>query len=338
MQAQLCNVYCHLFTLDIFREGLVCSSRFQKYLVICKCVLFGVAEECYDKDEQQAVGFSEASSTENIQVPNDFKCPISLDMMRDPAIVATGQTYDRVSITRWIEEGHCTCPKSGQKLLHTNLIPNHALRSLICQWCEKNDIPFEKPKSIPSLVPSMYTLLIYRETSPQITYTLVMEMQLIMSVCESVVCTIDMVVYKDIPAIVREANASPLGEDGLGLMGCFGNHVWGRSSAFVESMCRLPGGLDQLLSQQTRTFIQMRTSLKVVDNSGAKRVMCIQALKSRRGARLGDTIIASVKEAHARGKVKKGDVVYCVVVRAAMQRLRCDGSQIRFDDNAVVLV
>ncbi|KAH9300445.1 hypothetical protein KI387_012028, partial [Taxus chinensis] len=54
--------------------------------------------------------------------------------------------------------------------------------------------------------------LIYRETSPQITYTLVMEMQLIMSVCASVVCTIDMVVYKDILAIVREANASPLGE------------------------------------------------------------------------------------------------------------------------------
>ncbi|KAH9307291.1 hypothetical protein KI387_035202 [Taxus chinensis] len=110
----------------------------------CKCVLFGVAEECYDKDEQQAVGFTEASSTENIQVPDDFKCPISLDLMRDPEIVATGQTYDRVSITRWIEEGHCTCPKSGQKLLHTNLIPNHALRSLICQWCEKNGVPFEK--------------------------------------------------------------------------------------------------------------------------------------------------------------------------------------------------
>ncbi|KAH9331195.1 hypothetical protein KI387_003303, partial [Taxus chinensis] len=184
----------------------------QKYLVICKCVLFGFVEKCYDKDEQQGVGFSEVSSTENIQVPDDFKCPISLDLMRDPAIVATGQTYDRVSITRWIEEGHCACPKLGQKLLHMNMIPNHALRSLICQWCEKNDVPFEKPESIPSLVPSMYTLLIYRETSPQITYTLVMEMQLIMSVCESVVCTIDLGVYKDIPAIVREANASPLGE------------------------------------------------------------------------------------------------------------------------------
>ncbi|KAL6012028.1 hypothetical protein ACLOJK_002499 [Asimina triloba] len=91
-------------------------------------------------------------------------------------------------------------------------------------------------------------------------------------------------------------------------------------------------------SQQQRTFIQMRTNLKVVDNSGAKRAMCIQALKGKKGARLGDTIIASVKEAQPRGKVKKGEVVYGVVVRAAMQRGRCDGSEIRFDDNAVVLV
>ncbi|ERM99214.1 hypothetical protein AMTR_s00092p00112020 [Amborella trichopoda] len=82
----------------------------------------------------------------------------------------------------------------------------------------------------------------------------------------------------------------------------------------------------------------MRTNLKVVDNSGAKRVMCIQALKGKKGARLGDTIIASVKEAQPRGKVKKGEVVYCVVVRAAMPRGRCDGSEIKFDDNAVVLV
>lgn len=83
----------------------------------------------------------------------------------------------------------------------------------------------------------------------------------------------------------------------------------------------------------------MRTNLKVVDNSGAKRVMCIQAFKGKKkGARLGDTIIASVKEAQPRGKVKKGEVVYGVVVRAAMQRGRCDGSEIKFDDNAVVLV
>ncbi|GJS13790.1 50S ribosomal protein HLP, mitochondrial-like protein [Tanacetum coccineum] len=71
---------------------------------------------------------------------------------------------------------------------------------------------------------------------------------------------------------------------------------------------------------------------------GAKRVMCIQALKGKKGARLRDTIVASVKEAQPGGKVKKGQVVYGVVVRAAMQKGRCDGSEVKFDDNAVILV
>lgn len=70
--------------------------------------------------------------------------------------------------------------------------------------------------------------------------------------------------------------------------------------------------------QQQRTLVQMRINLMVVDNSGAKQVMCIQALKGRRGARLGDTITVSVKEAQPRGKVKKGDAVYGIVVCAAM--------------------
>ncbi|GJR52658.1 ribonuclease H-like domain, reverse transcriptase, RNA-dependent DNA polymerase [Tanacetum coccineum] len=82
----------------------------------------------------------------------------------------------------------------------------------------------------------------------------------------------------------------------------------------------------------------MRSNLKVVDNSRAKRVMCIQALKGMKGARLGDTIVASVKEAQLGGKVKKGQVVYGMVVQAAMQKGRCDGSEVKFDDHAVVLV
>ncbi|KAK4488159.1 hypothetical protein RD792_003901 [Penstemon davidsonii] len=99
--------------------------------------------------------------------------------------------------------------------------------------------------------------------------------------------------------------------------------------------------------QQQRTFIQMGTILKVVDNSGAKKVMCIQALKGRKGARLGDKVVVSLKEALSGGKVKKekgekGEkskrVYYGVVVRAAMQRGRCDGSEVKFDDNAVVLI
>ncbi|KAH6559334.1 hypothetical protein KP509_1Z013500 [Ceratopteris richardii] len=72
-------------------------------------------------------------------VPDDFRCPISLELMRDPVIVATGQTYERASIERWLE-GHRTCPKTRAVLPHTILTPNYVLRSLIEQWCETNGI------------------------------------------------------------------------------------------------------------------------------------------------------------------------------------------------------
>lgn len=72
-------------------------------------------------------------------VPNDFRCPISLELMKDPVIVATGQTYERASIERWLE-GHRTCPKTRLVLAHTVLTPNYVLRSLIEQWCEANGI------------------------------------------------------------------------------------------------------------------------------------------------------------------------------------------------------
>ncbi|KAK3229542.1 hypothetical protein Dsin_001423 [Dipteronia sinensis] len=74
-------------------------------------------------------------------IPDEFRCPISLDLMRDPVIVASGHTYDRNSISQWINSGHHTCPKSGQRLIHMALIPNYALKSLVHQWCEENNIP-----------------------------------------------------------------------------------------------------------------------------------------------------------------------------------------------------
>lgn len=76
-----------------------------------------------------------------LNIPDEFRCPISLDLMRDPVIVASGHTYDRNSITQWINSGHHTCPKSGQKLIHMALIPNYALKSLICQWCQDYNVP-----------------------------------------------------------------------------------------------------------------------------------------------------------------------------------------------------
>ncbi|CAN0909780.1 U-box domain-containing protein 1 [Linum grandiflorum] len=88
------------------------------------------------------------SSSPNI--PDEFKCPISLDLMRDPVIVASGHTYDRSSIAQWINSGHHTCPKSGQRLIHMALIPNYALKSLVHQWCQENNIPLVESSSSPS--------------------------------------------------------------------------------------------------------------------------------------------------------------------------------------------
>jgi len=87
-------------------------------------------------------------------------------------------------------------------------------------------------------------------------------------------------------------------------------------------------------------MIQMQTNLDVADNSGAKRVQCIKVLggAKRRTAGIGDIIVVSVKEAIPRGRVKKGDVVQAVIVRTAKEVRRQDGSSIRFDRNAAVLI
>ena len=87
-------------------------------------------------------------------------------------------------------------------------------------------------------------------------------------------------------------------------------------------------------------MIQMQTNLDVADNSGAKRVMCIKVLggSKRRYATIGDTIVVSVKEAIPKGRVKKGQVMKAIVVRVAKAISRADGSQIRFDRNAAVLI
>lgn len=87
-------------------------------------------------------------------------------------------------------------------------------------------------------------------------------------------------------------------------------------------------------------MIQMQTNLEVADNSGARRVQCIKVLggSKRKYASVGDIIVVSVKEAIPRGRVKKGDVLRAVVVRTAKEIRRADGSAIRFDTNAAVLV
>ncbi|MEO1066690.1 MAG: 50S ribosomal protein L14 [Pseudomonadota bacterium] len=87
-------------------------------------------------------------------------------------------------------------------------------------------------------------------------------------------------------------------------------------------------------------MIQMQTNLEVADNSGARRVQCIKVLggSKRKYASIGDIIVVSVKEAIPRGRVKKGDVRRAVVVRTAKDIRRPDGSVIRFDGNAAVIL
>ena len=87
-------------------------------------------------------------------------------------------------------------------------------------------------------------------------------------------------------------------------------------------------------------MIQMQTNLDVADNSGARRVQCIKVLggSKRKTAGVGDTIVVSVKEAIPRGRVKKGDVQRAVIVRTKKEIRRADGTAIRFDSNAAVLI
>lgn len=87
-------------------------------------------------------------------------------------------------------------------------------------------------------------------------------------------------------------------------------------------------------------MIHLNTKLKVADNSGAKRVSCIRVVgaSNKKVGRIGDVIVANIKEALHDGKVKKGDVVRAVIVRTVKETKRPDGSSIKFDENSVVII
>ncbi|KAJ6998158.1 ubiquitin-protein ligase [Populus alba x Populus x berolinensis] len=82
-------------------------------------------------------------------IPPYFRCPLSLELMLDPVIVASGQTYDRVSIQKWLDHGLSICPRTRQTLTHTNLIPNYTVKAMIANWCEENNVRVSSD-SVPS--------------------------------------------------------------------------------------------------------------------------------------------------------------------------------------------
>uniref|UniRef100_A0A2P2K1T4 RING-type E3 ubiquitin transferase n=1 Tax=Rhizophora mucronata TaxID=61149 RepID=A0A2P2K1T4_RHIMU len=94
-------------------------------------------------DELVLIKQSETCSP--VPIPPDFCCPLSLELMTDPVIVASGQTYERAFIKNWIELGLTVCPKTRQALGHTNLIPNYTVKALIASWCESNNVKLPDP-------------------------------------------------------------------------------------------------------------------------------------------------------------------------------------------------
>lgn len=125
-------------------NGLVAITRY------CRFLLFGFEDELeieIQKRARKRLITQEIAET-FFTVPKDFCCPITLDLMCDPVIISTGQTYDRRSICRWMGEGHCTCPKTGLLLSHNRLVPNRALRNLIMQWCSAHGVPYDPPEGV----------------------------------------------------------------------------------------------------------------------------------------------------------------------------------------------
>nr|GMD14686.1 U-box domain-containing protein 4-like isoform X1 [Ipomoea batatas] len=86
-----------------------------------------------------------SESCTSVPIPADFCCPLSLELMTDPVIVASGQTYERAFIRNWIDLGLNVCPKTRQTLAHPNLIPNYTVKALIANWCESNDVKLPDP-------------------------------------------------------------------------------------------------------------------------------------------------------------------------------------------------
>ncbi|OIT39151.1 u-box domain-containing protein 18 [Nicotiana attenuata] len=112
------------------------------FLSYCRGILF---EDSVYGNTDQSDGTSNLETLTCLN-PEDFRCPISLELMTDPVTVSTGQTYDRASIQRWLKSGNLICPKTGEILQSTELLPNSTLRKLIQQFCADNGISLAKSR------------------------------------------------------------------------------------------------------------------------------------------------------------------------------------------------
>ncbi|KAK1435784.1 hypothetical protein QVD17_01553 [Tagetes erecta] len=133
-----------LETVENNERELLLLNSLAGLMRYCRGVLFENTVLDYNND--QSIGRT------NIEIlsclnPEDFRCPISLELMSDPVTVSTGQTYDRASIQKWLKSGNLICPKTGEKLATTELVPNLNLRKVIQQYCIDHGVPISKFQS-----------------------------------------------------------------------------------------------------------------------------------------------------------------------------------------------
>ncbi|KAJ0428097.1 putative U box domain, armadillo-like helical, Zinc finger, RING/FYVE/PHD-type [Helianthus annuus] len=138
----------------LFRSDFSDDNDSQSGSTPCSPTVHGSFENVFDRQLSKIHGFdrqlSKMSSfnfkpnfrrSGQMPVPPDeLRCPISLQLMYDPVIIASGQTYERICIEKWFENGHNTCPKTHQTLAHLCLTPNYCVKGLVANWCEQNGI------------------------------------------------------------------------------------------------------------------------------------------------------------------------------------------------------
>ncbi|XWS68983.1 hypothetical protein CRYUN_Cryun04dG0140700 [Craigia yunnanensis] len=118
------------------KRELELLSSVMGFMSYCRCVIF----DSVDFESQHLNGQCNSSKALEGINGDDLKCPISLEMMSDPVTLSTGHTYDRCSILKWFSSGNATCPKTGEKLTSTELVPNLVLKGMIQQYCAKHGV------------------------------------------------------------------------------------------------------------------------------------------------------------------------------------------------------
>ncbi|XP_031123641.1 U-box domain-containing protein 4-like [Ipomoea triloba] len=144
-----------LVSLEKLKENAEQADRFDEVEYIEQIVAL------VTRMHNHLVTMKQSEKCSPVPIPADFCCSLSLELMTDPVIVASGQTYERAFIRQWIDLGLVVCPKTRQALAHTNLIPNYTVKALIENWCVNNNVKLPDPvQSLNSNQPSSVVALL----------------------------------------------------------------------------------------------------------------------------------------------------------------------------------